>query len=149
MPEFLLGDRTQVFVAELVYPSRTKPAIANFHKLLGGTQAGVQLGENNVNTKEFDTALWEDGIIAALSWTIPIQSNWRDTDPAYLVIESTALAGAECYVEFRPLGTGAGRKKFEGVASIQGFQIESPADNIITNGFTFLGRGPLTPGVQT
>lgn len=148
MPDFLLGDSAQCYVAPLVYPARAKPAVGDFEKLLGGTNAEVQLGENDVTTKEFDSDLWEDGVVAALSWNVPWQGNWRATDPAYAIVESTALAGIELYLELRPMGTGSGLKVWEGVASITGFRHVMPADNIITNAWTFRGRGPLTPGTQ-
>lgn len=149
MPDFLLGDKTQAYVAALVYPSRVRPAEIDFKKLPGGTNAQLQLGENDITTKEFDSDLWEDGVIGSLNWQVPWDGNWRSGDPGYGIVESAAMAGAEVYLELRPLGTGTGRKKWEGVAAVTGFTYVLPADGIITNTFTFKGRGPLMPGSQS
>jgi len=149
MPDFLLGDKTQLYIAALTYPSRSEPASGNFKKLAGGTNAQIQIGENDITTKEFDSALWEDGVIGALNWQIPWDGNWRASDPGYAIVETAALSGAEVFIDLRPLGTGTGLKRWKGVASITGWTQQLPADGIITNSFTLKGRGALTPGTQS
>lgn len=138
------GEKIVVEVGALADPDvRAVPAILSS---VIGTSTGYQIGESEVETREFGGAaeLWDDGAVVAKNWQAPLQSNFRPEEAGNALLEDKALTKEEIYVAIYPFGKTAGQPFYYGYATVNGYQAGFPRDGALTASMTLRGRGPLT-----
>lgn len=140
------GDAIIVEVGALADPEvRAVPVTL---ESIVGTSTGFQIGEQELEVREFGNAnsLWEDGAVITKNWQIPIQTNFRPDEAANAILESKALTTEEIYVALYPFGKVTGQPMYTGYATVNGFQASMPRDGVMTASATLKGRGVLTKG---
>lgn len=151
---FTQGRDAVVKVAPLAIGSRTRPADSAFVNLRG-TSVSVAVSSNDITrTIEFggDAGTnddWDDGITSGKSWTSNFSGLWKDTDSARIIVEDAGLkkdatSNTEVYFLFFPSGEIAGTRYFHGVAAINEYTVDGPADGESSFSWTGQGRGKLT-----
>lgn len=140
------GELIELQVGELADPAvRAIPATL---EPVVGTSTGFQMGEQEIDTREFgvQASLWDDGAIVSRNWSVPVSMNYRPDEAGNALIEDAALTSNEIYVEFYPLGNSVGQPMYSGYATVNGYQVSAPRDGIMTATATLRGRGELTKG---
>jgi hypothetical protein len=134
----LTGSSTSAYTAKL--------------RLLGGTQADVQIASDNTDVLVFeDPGGYKDGAITAQSWTIPWQAQLYEDDPALKRVKFAArkaITQREIYIWHEsPLPVGdqyTTGEVIQGATCIMNFTKTLPSNGLCTVGFTFQGRGEPT-----
>lgn len=144
------GELIEVMVGELADPDvRAVPAALEG---IVGTSTGFQIGEQEIDTREFGTgaaSLWDDGAVVSRNWSIPLSMNYRPEEAGNAIVEDAGLTSEEIYVEFYPLGNESGAPMYSGYATVNGYSVTAPRDGIMTATCTLRGRGALTKGTVT
>lgn len=116
-------------------------------RLLGGTQAGAQIGAERQQTQVFEDDLgYQDGVVTSQTWSIPWTANLLADDDAYRRIfyaATNAVEGREVYVwqeDPPPAGSTVG-DGLKGACIVENFNKEFPANGILTFTTTFQGQG--------
>lgn len=138
------GEKIVVKVGALADPNvRAVPATK---QTVIGTSTGYQIGETEVESREFGVAatLWDDGSIVARNWQAPLQTNYRPEEAGNALLEDKALTDEEIYVEIYPFGSVSGQPYFYGYVTVNGFNAGWPRDGAMTASMTLKGRGALT-----
>lgn len=136
-------------------------AVAN-HKglilLTGGTNSQEQINNQGqqISIYQDETGSgFQDGIVTTANWMFTYNFNALPDDLGYYRLKYTALnaiKGVRGFVRKEdPIGPGITQgERIEGLADIEGWSVDNPADGIVAGNLTFAGRGnPIsTPAVR-
>lgn len=110
----------------------------------GGKDTSLQIGENDVSIRDFESGIWEDSAIISKNATINFSGHIHDKSPGYTNIVVPAAIPTtnfiqEVWVEFLlPDG-----RETKGAAQIRNYQEQSPIDNILQASFDVQFVGPI------
>ena len=116
----------------------------------GGSDTTLQVGENDVSIRDYESGIWEDSAIVSKNATINFSGYVHDKSPGYTNIVIPAAIPTtnfipEIWAEFLlPDG-----RETKGAAQIRNYQEQSPIDNILQASFDVQFVGPIIRTMPT
>jgi TP901-1 family phage major tail protein len=112
----------------------------SFVSVLGQKGGTFQRGYDTIDLTSKDNAGWADADYGNGNWSISVDGNLEETDPALDKLEVAFLAAEVVKVQFVfPSG-----KAYEGNAIITDFSIEAPHDDVASYSLELTGKGQYT-----
>ena len=147
MANFLVGAGDKISVKVSAIPaSVTNPSPGGSTRLLGGTQAGLNISADTTDSTVFEDALgYAAGVVVSQSWDIPWTANILEGDPGHVIVKNAAVSAVAgnkvgITVEVRSASNSV-ISKLDGVAIVTNYSEDYPADGILTYNCTFTGYG--------
>jgi hypothetical protein len=145
------GTNILVEIAPVATAETAEPA-TGFVSLTGQTTGFAISGDRQDTEPEFGEAdsLWaKPGAVVGRGWTVPFTAYWKDTDAAFLMVESSVMrkdrAGAAAseylYIRIYPKGKVVGATYYRGVVTVDDFSHDFNRTGTLDTSFGFTGYG--------
>lgn len=151
MAEKHQGRNIFVEIAPVETSDAARPA-TGFVSLIGRS-TGFSIDGNRFDfDAEFGDvdAFWRKGsVISDRGWTVPFDAYWKDTDPAFLMVEAAVMqqtraaanATPYLYIVVYPLGKVAAATTYAGVVTVDNFDHTFDRAGSLDTSFGFTGEG--------